>query len=466
MITIRWRTAWARSAMALCAWPILISLAGADGDWPQYAENPFVIPLDIPAPQDSAGGILVADLTNDGLLDFLVTVPGHIAARAHDGRPLWTLRIDVRVGGSSEREGLPGHNAPGVTAADIDGDGRCEVLFLTDSRRLHVVDGETGEQRWTAQPPYPDKSERWEHLVVANFRGQGDRDLLLQTTNQDGYRVGSFLAAYALDDLREGRYEPLWQRDDFLTCAHNGARIADLTGQGRHHVLGGDILGPDGQLLYKIPLRGHLDAIGAYKVRDDIPGLQVVAVEEGGPQRVFLYNHEGLIWEADYQRWEPQNFAVGRFDPARTGLQIWNRSRFNVHQRPFVFDAHGQLITQYDLVDVAPPDWTESGVELIWSIHWTGGEKQLAAATERHKSGDVAIFDPLTGRFVQRFPERADRLLVADVSGDWREELVVLNGTELRIYHNPDPNPHPNRPRLWLDDHYRRAKLTYNYYSP
>jgi hypothetical protein len=439
---------------------------GGSAEWPQYPENPFVISLDIPAPQDSQGGLLVADLTNDGRMDFLVTVPGHIGAYANNGRKLWIHEIDVRIGGSSEREGLPGHNAPGVTAADIDGNGRTEVLFLTHSRVLHVIDGLTGEPRWTAQPAYPDGAERWEHLVIANFRGRGDRDLLLQATNKQGYRVGHYLAAYSLEDLQAGRDKPLWSRNDFLTCAHNGARIADLDGDGRHHVLGGDIISPTGELLVKVPLRGHIDAIGAYKVREDIPGLQVVAVEEGGPQRVFLYNHKGLIWEAEYRGWEPQNFAAGNFDPGRPGKQIWNRSRFNVNQRPFVFDSRGELIGQYDMADVAPEGWTDRGIELIWTIDWTGEDKQLAVATERHTSGDVALFDPITGQFLHRFPEQADRLVVADVSGDWREEILVIHGNQLRIYHNPQPNPNPDRPRLWQQDHYRRAKLTYNYYSP
>jgi hypothetical protein len=115
---------------------------------------------------------------------------------------------------------------------------------------------------------------------------------------------------------------------------------------------------------------------------------------------------------------------------------------------------------------VAPKGWTTKGVEAIWTIDWTGEMKQLAAAKERHVSGDVAIFDPITGRFLQRFRERADRLYVADVSGDWREEIIVLNGKELRIYENADTNPNPDWPRLWNQNQYRRSKMTWNYYSP
>ncbi|HID06947.1 MAG TPA: hypothetical protein EYP10_07335, partial [Armatimonadetes bacterium] len=87
-------------------------------------------------------------------------------------------------------------------------------------------------------------------------------------------------------------------------------------------------------------------------------------------------------------------------------------------------------------------------------------------AKERHKSGDVCIFDPISGEFLYRFKERADRLYVADVSGDWREELIVVSGNEIHIYHNDAPNPRPNQPRLWMKQWYRRCKMTWNYYSP
>jgi hypothetical protein len=185
-----------------------------------------------------------------------------------------------------------------------------------------------------------------------------------------------------------------------------------------------------------------------------------------GGNRVFLYNHERLIWQTHYKHQEPQNAAIGNFDSIRPGLEVWCRSRYETHQIPFAFDAKGQLLGSYNMDEVAPKGWTIKGVEVIWTIDWTGEPKQLAAAKERHISGDVAIFDPITGSFLQRFEERADRLYVADVSGDWREEIIVLSGNELRIYENADPNPNPDRPPLWNQNHYRRNKMTWNYYSP
>jgi len=59
-----------------------------------------VIELNIPAPrseQATAGGIVVADVNDDGKPDFLVTVPGHIAAYGNDGKKLWIRKVDLNV---------------------------------------------------------------------------------------------------------------------------------------------------------------------------------------------------------------------------------------------------------------------------------------------------------------------------------------------------------------------------------
>ena len=425
-----------------------------------------VISLDINAPDNSSGGLIAADIDDDGQMEILISAPGYVGAYKTEGTVLWRNIADIRVGGSSEREGLPGHHGPGLQAADIDGDGHTEVLFLTQDSVLHVVAGSTGEEKWAVRLPVPDGAERWEHLVVGNFSGNGDSDVLLQATNKDGYRMGRYLAAYRLADLQAGKIEPLWQTDSFLSCAHNGARVADIDGDGKDEVLGGTILDADGRVLVEMPVKGHLDSIFVADVRPESPGLEVVALEEGGGNRVFLANAAEVLCITDYEHQEPQNAAVGKFEPASDGLQIWCRSRYNEHQKPFVFDQDGQLLTHYKMDDVAPAGWTVRGVEVIHSIHWTGEEKQLAAAKERHREGDVCIFDPISGAFLLRIAEHANRLYVADVTGDWREELIVWNRDELHIYEDPAANPRPDRPRLWQQQHYRRSKMTHNYYSP
>ena len=436
---------------------------------PAYDANPLVIQLEIPGPRsedDSAGGIIVCDVDNDGKQDYLVTVAGHLTVHDNGGKRLWTRKTDLVVGGSSESRGLPGHHGPGIAAGDVDGDGRAEVLFLTKDGVLHVLDGARGVEETTARPPVPKGAERWEVAMIADFRGTGgDRDILLQATNRKGYRTGRYLAAYSWEDLTKGG-RPLWTFDRFVSCAHNAARLADLTGDGRDEVLGATIISSDGKLLTRAAeFRGHMDSVFVADVQPQRPGLEVILLEEGS-NHVQLIGVGGPIWRQHFRKQEPQNAAVGRFRKGSDETFIWCRSRYNEHQKPFVFDSRGRKVSDYKMDDVAPAGWTASGVEVIHTIDWTGERQQLACAKERHRSGDVCLFDPLSGRFVKRFAERADRLYVADVTGDWREEIIVLRGNELRVYHNASPNPRPDEKRLWTSRNYRRLKQCHNYYSP
>jgi len=428
--------------------------------------KPTVIKLDIPAPKDSAGGILIADVNDDGAMDYLVTVPGHLAAYGGDGRKLWIKKLAISVGGQSESQGLPGHHGPGVAAGDVDGDGRCEVVFLTKDSVLHVVDGATGREKARAKPPVPSGATRWEVAMIADFRGKGDDlDVLLQATNKKGYRTGRYLAAYAMADLLEGA-KPLWTTDAFVSCAHNSARLGDITGDGRDEVLGATIYSPTGRLLTRAAaFRGHMDSVFVADVAPDKGGLEVVLLEEGS-NAVQVLGAGGPLWRSDHKRSEPQNAAVGRFAADSDEIFIWCRSRFNTHQKPFVFNSKGKMVFAYEMDKVAPKGWTTSGVETIYTVDWTGKRQQLACAKERHTSGDVCLYEPLTGRFVARFSEKCDRLMVADVVGDWREEIIVLNGSELHVYRNEATNPRPKEKRLWSDRNYRRRKHCYNYYSP
>jgi hypothetical protein len=435
-----------------------------------YAGNPTpqVIKLDIPTldVEDSAGGIIAADVNNDKKPDYLVTVRGHLAVYDNGGEKLWLKKTDIVVGGQSESEGLPGHHGPGTAAADVDNDGKIEVIYLTKDSVLHIVDGATGRQESSAKPPVPDGAAGWEVAMIADFRGTGkDNDILLQATNKSGYRMGKYLAAYEIDTLLKGG-EPLWTTDQFVSCAHNGARLADLDGDGKDEVLGVTIFSPDGKLITRaIEDRYHADSVFVADVRPELPGLEMVMLEEGADQ-VQVIALTGPVWRNHFKKQEPQNAAIGKFKENSDEVFIWCRSRYSEHQKPFVFDSKGNKIFDYEMDNIAPEGWTASGVEVIHTIDWTGRKQQLACAKERHTSGDVCLFEPLTGKFVLRLKEKADRLYVADTRGDWREEIIVLNSPELHIYTNKAPNPHPNQKRLWTNRNYCRLKQCYNYYSP
>ncbi len=54
---------------------------------------------------------------------------------------------------------------------------------------------------------------------------------------------------------------------------------------------------------------------------------------------------------------------------------------------------------------------------------------------------------------------------MADVYGDWREEIIVLVDNKVIIFENTALNPHPNQSRLWNNRNYHRLKQNHNYYS-
>jgi len=478
---------------------IEVTLVGCQDNRPELPYStikPLIIHTDLPEEDDGRGGVIAVDLTGDNYMDFIVTKPGHIAAISNSGETLWHRQVDIQLTRKSEKFGLPGLHAPGVQAADVDGDENVEVLFLTQDGQLCVIDGKTGKTRINVPLEPPNGAERWEHLVVSNMLGQGDSALILQATNARGYRMGSHVAALYLGSLIEVDIATyLWKRDDFLANAHSGTRVADVDLDGKDEITGGMILDHKGHVLITLPLLGHIDSIFVADVRPDLVGLEVLALEEENGlwlfsgrnpmsrllnklingiyirlfskgNNVYLYNHDSLIWRVDYRQREPQNAGVGDFDPSLPGLEIWCRSRFNTHQKPFVLDAYGDLIATYELDDLAPKGWTVKGVEEISTIDWSGDAKQLLAAKERHVSGNVAVFDAISGTFLELFNEKADRLYVADVYGDFREELIIMNGNELHIYVNDQRNPNPSTSTLWQNNYYRRSKMTWNYYNP
>ena len=443
--------------------------------WPEYGSNPFVIQTSQAPADESRGGIAVADLDGDGLMDFLYTTPGSLGAYDHRGRKMWVLQMPIRVSGSSERDGLPGIHHPGVQAADVDGDRRPEVVFLGDDGTVHMVEGRTGKSELVARPPVFGEVERWESFIICNLRGKGDRDIVLQATNPKGYRVGHYLQAMRMDAL-EG--EPLWRREDFGALAHGPARAADLDGDGRDEIVGFTIVRPDGSTptAWQYPpiskeIAGgasfHIDSLFIYDVRPDAPGLEAVLLEEGRNYVALVNLGKGVLWHRPGPgREEPQNAAVGDFDPARPGLETWCRSRHDVNQTPWVMDSRGDVIAEWKMAEKAPPGWTDRGVEEISVIDWDGSGPRFCAAKERHTAGDVCIFDPMTGDFLRRWSEKADRIMVADVAGDYREEVIVVSGNQIRVYWNGDPNPHPPRQHYWAQQHYHRSKANWNYYSP
>jgi len=426
------------------------------------------------------GAVSVADMNGDGLMDYVVmTKTGDYGSGTagmgvykHDGSVLWyNHNIDIYNNGNAENHGLPGWSAPGYSKGDVDGDGQLKLVYIKeDLKTLVVLNGKTGEQEKTINLD-PDGNEPGFGLCqIVNLRGQGDKDVICQGWDIDHFNI---VAAFRLDTGQR-----LWRRTDYVGVKHGGFRAVDIDNDGKDEVAGAVIIDDDGTRMnrwdYPVTINTHsaphFDSIFIYDVRPDIPGLEIILLEEwwdSQEDHTSVVNQDRVIWRKHYNKWEPQNAAVGNFDTSKPGLEIWCRSRFDTDQKPWVHDAYGNVIANWVVNRKKPWGWSTKGIEAIYVIDWDGGDKQYIAAKERHIEGDVAVINPMTGDFIKTWDNKASRIYVADVFGDYREEIIVFNGEENKIfvYWNDAVNTN-TKPSYWRKNYYVRQKDNFNYYSP
>jgi hypothetical protein len=462
--------------------------SGGDGSWPDYAANPYVFELDFEVPPVTAqGSIFAHELDGDGLMDFVVTATGNVAAYDHWGALLWHEQVAIRLSDSANGGyGYPGRHAPGAIAGDMDGDGQAEVAYLTESGRLRIHDGKTGAVRSEALE-FPGA----EAIVIANFRGLGDRDALLQYSQWE-------LRAISLEDG-----QTLWHTQTWEGMEHSSVRVADVNGDGRDEVVGPNFLGPDGVRLNGWDLAqqrgtnyGGLDSLA---IGDVVPGGPLeVAVAETAPDAsgIGLQSGETIVINPDAIVWatirpsgdipptgqcatekDPDKLAIGDFDASRAGLEVFARSACANH--PWLMDATGAIFASWNVADTAPAGWflggppvegSEGGIDVITPIRWHSGDQQQLLLKERHLDRMAAIVNATDGQFLKLFDVTAARIYAADVAGDHREEAIIVeartgkNGRVL-VFWNDAPSSE-TRDRPWAQQYYRRIKQNYNYYSP
>jgi len=495
--------------------------------FPDYPSNPFAFSV---AEPPYYGTFFAADLNNDGLLDFTFRSVTTLYAYDHWGALMWQVPLAYPC---------PEINNHGTKhgAADVDGDGRVEVVALDNDANVYILDGETGTVKQIYPLPPLGTDQLACHIAVVNLRGMGDRDAVIQTCdispelhgwneNAMGYYLNRSLIAMNLEtgtvlwrvdqdaDPSNGIYEGYWGP------AHGSFFAADVDGDGLDEVIGGNLIRADGTVVDLGYPRDwididaprsyidHLDGISVGDIRPDLPGLEWVVTNEDNTgnthHHTSLMNTDGIIWShqisaAIPQAKEPQQIAVGNYDPANPFPEIWARSRLggqgDQFYRPYdsqwawLYDAQGNLydrVTTYRMVERLPrgfnshpTEGNKLGIEIPWTIDWDGSPKEYIAGKARYVDGHIGILDVWKTSYqykldtvwttMNRRPNmKAQMLYVADVAGDGREEMIVYDASDgkIRIYANTKPNPHQPKPHKWDDPLYRRLKQNWNYYSP
>jgi hypothetical protein len=505
-----------RSARILAAAALSAALQ-SNADLPEYGTNPYAFPV-----QDQIWGwwecFFAADLNGDGLPDYTYRSRTTVYAYGHDGGFLWSAAV--------------GYPAPAVNnhcakhgAADVDGDGQVEIVALDSLNRVLVFNGANGTLENTIAVTVGSHQIAG-HVAVADLRGVGDRDCIVQTVDDAlegehfGYYLNRSLVAINLEtgselwrvnqdrDPANGLYEGYWGP------AHGPFAAADVDLDGRDEVVGGNMIDHDGRIVdvgyprtwlsyADVPgtrYADHLDAINVGDFRPDLPGLEWVVTEEDhladtpGDRcswNTGLVSRGGVLWRREietlgdledpyYQRErEPQNAATGNFSPSSPFSEIWLSSRGPTrkldHQHPWVFHSDGVLTKDYNIGNRLPAGFNTypgtgnaEGIEPVCTIDWFGGRTDQIAAAARHVDGHFGVFDAMTGTAFWSTAGstpamQAAMLYVADVAGDSREEILVYDKTDAKIKIYWNADPNPNQPKLNKWDDPLYARLKQNW---
>jgi hypothetical protein len=252
-------------------------------------------------------------------------------------------------------------------------------------------------------------------LCFADLRGLGQRrDLLVK----DRY---SNLSAY--DD----RLNPLWRWHG--NTGHFPA-VADLDRDGRDEVMiGHTLLDENGTVLWRIEVEDHQDAIAIAPIDPDCATpLIALASGEGG---TVVCDPQGKIL------WRDRTGHVQRLTAARVredvpGLQIITKTFWGNPDIICLYDAKGRRLESIEL---------SGGGAVLSPVNWRGDGLELLLT-----SGSLRLGGMLDGRLCKavEFPDDGHPTLCAeaiDLTGDPRDEIVLWDLDRIWIYTQDGPPP-------------------------
>lgn len=243
--------------------------------------------------------------------------------------------------------------------------------------------------------------------------------------------------------LQDGRNEA------FGMLAKQGAHslsVADVDGDGCHEIIyGAATIDHDGTILYsscgvmpegslaqgKTVKLGHGDALHVADIDPERPGLEIFMVHEGGAWAPYGYTlrdaRTGEVLYGAPAAGDVGRGMIGQVDPAYRGLQTWSSEDIHSQQTFGLMTAKGEQIdrkvpgTNMNIkwaADMTTQIISGSFDQPVTIDDWKRG-RQLTAEGCRSNNGT-----------------KGNPCLVADIFGDWREELLVrtADSSAIRIY--------------------------------
>lgn len=415
-----------------------------------------------------AGKVAVADLNGDGIYDYVVRTPESnvdpgmpgdktgktykVSAYLHDGTYLWTHDMGPGI--------EPGIWYSPFIVYDFDGDGKAEVAIkgagddyvknsqgrvCGGSEYLLVLDGLTGKE--IARADWPERNDRYGNLNRQNRNQIGVAYLDGKTPYILAARGTYKLMVVDAWMLKEGKLSRAWHWDGdeenpvVRSMGAHSMVTGDVDGDGRDEVmLGSCMLDDNGTLLWSTGL-GHSDKAYLCKLRPDMEGLQVFMVSEpkntnGRGVSVVDARTGQLIWGIGQTTYHVGDGMVTDFDPQHPGLECFaSEDRKGGSTDKYLLTADGQKLNKSNDEVPGCRNWAWWDGDLLRET-FKGDDNRWGASSS--SNGRQQSIWKWQGEVLTEGIE-GDIVLIADLDGDWREEIVTAMAGELRIYHTNHP---------------------------
>lgn len=415
----------------------------------------------------------IADLNNDRRYDYVIKQPSDnidpwhkywkrspdtykLEAYRHDGTFLW--RHDL--GWSIER----GIWYSPYVVYDLDGDGRAEVAVKTgegDPREpdgkvrtgpeyLSILDGLTGKPitrvDWPSRKDFTMKHgynyASRNQLCVAYLDGKTPSLLVERGT----YNI-IVIDAY---QFRDGKLKKIWtwdNRNESRKYRGQGAHwmhAADVDGDGRDEVvIGSAVIDDNGKPLWSTGL-GHPDHCYVGDIDPSRPGLEIyygieTRQRKGNGMCLVDAATGRILWGHDQPTTHIHSSGLcSDLDASQPGCECYSGER-DFKDKRWLRDCKGNVISTKDLGGLAPR-----------AVYWDADLQR-----ELLRSGRISDYNG------ERMSPRAQGHIaaIADILGDWREEIITSVKGELRIYTTTIPAT-DRRACLMQDRLYRMDVVT------